>query len=239
MSQNNYVIYKFTSPSGKSYIGQTKNLIERIRQHQKTKRCRAFSSAIQKYGFENFTQEILKENLTIDEANQWEEFYIREHNTLFPNGYNLVTGGLNKIASEESKKRMSKAQAGNKNNIGRRLSEETKRKIGIAHKGRVIPEETKRKMSESRTKERLSPETRVKMSQSAKNRTQESRFDLAGFMKGKIISEETRRKISEAGKGRVPPNKGKKLSKESIEKRTATRARKREEKLAQQQISIF
>lgn len=69
---------------------------------------RYLSKAIKKYGRENFKREILEVcdssmNLLLEEK------YIKEHNTLTPNGYNVSpTGG---------------------HGLGGRLSEETKRKL--------------------------------------------------------------------------------------------------------------
>ena len=102
MSESIYVIYKHTSPSGKSYIGQTKHYETRMIQHQRRTGCRAFHAAITKYGWDNFVHEIICEGLTIDEANECEELMISEHTTLSPNGYNLHSGGLNRKPSEET-----------------------------------------------------------------------------------------------------------------------------------------
>lgn len=110
----NYLIYKYTSPSGKSYIGQTNNIKRRENKHKTENGCRAFAAAIAKYGFDNFTREILLENLSLDDANIKEEYYIRIFNTLSPNGYNLTTGGDNKVRSEEYKQALSKALTGKK-----------------------------------------------------------------------------------------------------------------------------
>lgn len=50
------IIYKFTSPSGKSYIGQTNQGNKRYSQHAKSSKSKdgKFQRAIRKYGFENF-----------------------------------------------------------------------------------------------------------------------------------------------------------------------------------------
>ena len=91
-----YLIYCHTSPTGKKYIGQTNNYNRRCSEHKlASKSCPAFHSAIIKYGWINFTHEILADGLTIDEANILEEYYISKYNTLAPNGYNLQTGGFN------------------------------------------------------------------------------------------------------------------------------------------------
>jgi predicted GIY-YIG superfamily endonuclease len=45
-----YLIYKHTSPSSKSYIGQTKQYKRRCYEHQYYNGCIAFKNAIKKYG---------------------------------------------------------------------------------------------------------------------------------------------------------------------------------------------
>jgi hypothetical protein len=78
-------------------------------------------------------------------------------------------------------------------NITKPHSEETKRKIGEANKGRTHSEEIKRKIGESKTGE--------------KNHNY-----------GKSFSEEYRKKLSEAHKGENHPNYGKPLPKETRRK---------------------
>jgi len=118
---NNYLVYKHTSPSGKSYIGITNNYSMRCNNHRRTTACPAIAAAIRKYGWDNFTHEILQENLTLDEANTMEQQFIKEHNTLYPNGYNLTTGGKvgKKFPHTEERKR-----AVSEKLKGRRLSKE-------------------------------------------------------------------------------------------------------------------
>lgn len=88
------IIYKYTSPSGKSYIGQTmKKRKEREGNNGSNyKGCSAFYKAIEKYGLENFSYEILEEceNELLDEK---ESYYIKLYNTKVPNGYNIREGG--------------------------------------------------------------------------------------------------------------------------------------------------
>lgn len=104
---NNYLIYKHTSPSGKSYIGQTNNYNKRCNHHRSvSSNCRVFTNAIKYYGWDNFTHEILHKNLSLEEANELESICILEHNTLSPNGYNLKTGGLNSNHSQETIEKM-------------------------------------------------------------------------------------------------------------------------------------
>lgn len=49
--------------------------------------------AIQKYGFENFKEEILDQNISEAEAKEKEKQYIEHYNTQVPNGYNITSGG--------------------------------------------------------------------------------------------------------------------------------------------------
>lgn len=87
-------IYKYTSPSGKSYIGQTqRTLAERAGSRgQNYKDCPIFNQAIQKYGFSNFEVSILAE-VKIEELDEAEKKYIHLFNTETPNGYNSNEGG--------------------------------------------------------------------------------------------------------------------------------------------------
>ena len=162
------LIYQFTSPSGKSYIGQTNNLSRRINSHKHTSRCSAFSDAIKKYGFDKFTLTIIKDNLTIDEANYWEALYIKELNTVSPNGYNLRTGGDNSLVSEETRKKMSVAFKGRiSNRKGCRLTDDTREKLCIARnkrKNKPCSEDTKNKISQSNKGRRFTEEHKLKLS---------------------------------------------------------------------------
>ncbi len=86
--------YKITNKiNNKSYIGITINFDRRIKQHQNMNSDSLIHKAILKYGKDNFTYEILKEDLSIEDAEEMEIRLIKEENTLSPNGYNLAKGG--------------------------------------------------------------------------------------------------------------------------------------------------
>ena len=171
IDNQDFVIYMHTSPSGKSYIGQTNDYNARCKDHKKGNKCRAFSNAIKKYKWDNFTHTILKDNLTVEEANQWEAHYIKELNTLRPNGYNLKSGGMNALYSDESKLKMSisaKARGATKKNYT--LTDEHKAKLSTAkigktswNKGKTHSEEHKLKLSNARKKRVITEETKIKM----------------------------------------------------------------------------
>ena len=96
--------------TNKVYIGQTNNISTRWKPSA-YKNCTKFYNAIQKYGWDNFDHIILESNLTLQEANEKETYYIKLYNSI-NDGYNLSYGGLNKLASEETKKKMSETRKG-------------------------------------------------------------------------------------------------------------------------------
>jgi len=125
-------IYKITNlTNAKVYIGQTINSVDkRWKEHCKVSRAKVSSIAlaIQKYGKDNFTIEVVYTATSIEELNIKEQQYISEFDSMAPKGYNLTSGGLNY-----------------------EVSEETRKKHSISSSGRVVTEETKRKMSEIKT----------------------------------------------------------------------------------------
>lgn len=85
-------IYKITNKvNGKIYIGQAKNTNIRFKQHCKKNGDCLIDFAIQKYGEENFTVEILEEQTS--NYNEREKYWIRCLNSKVPNGYNVSDGG--------------------------------------------------------------------------------------------------------------------------------------------------
>lgn len=173
------------------YIGITKQLPEKRWQNGRGYYKQSyFYNAIQKYGFDCFRHKILFENLTKAEAEAKEiELIAKYQSNNREFGYNVANGG-NCIGtvSEETKKKISKANMGNQYGKGNVLSEEHKRKISERMKGnqytkgRKMPEHVMRILIESRQNE----EVRRKIS-------------IANT--GKKHSEETKRKLSESHKG--------------------------------------
>jgi hypothetical protein len=104
-------------------------------------------------------------------------------------------------------------------------SDETKRKISKALKGKTPSEETRKKMSEFQKGKTISKEQKIKLSDLfsgngnpnyGKSCSKETREKIGEANKNP--SEETRRKMSEARKGKIPWNKGKTHSEESKRK---------------------
>ena len=123
-----YTVYKHISPSGKVYIGITKRKPEY--RWNKGKGYREdqllFYRAIKKYGWDNFTHEILYTGLSEKDAKNIEISLIRQYKSLGMS-YNITDGGdggrglhnKRKKMSDETKLKMSKSRkgllAGNKN----------------------------------------------------------------------------------------------------------------------------
>lgn len=87
--------YRITNKiNGKKYIGITIDFEQRMKQHKHMISNSLIHKAIIKYGEDNFTYEIIKDNLNVEEAEALEIETIKQENTLAPNGYNLAKGGL-------------------------------------------------------------------------------------------------------------------------------------------------
>jgi len=96
------IIYKITSPSGKVYVGQTiRSFEKRMQEHRDMKStCSAVRNAIDKYGDE-MKYEIIEENVPQEHLDEREIYWIKELNSLRPDGYNLRTGGRFYKATQE------------------------------------------------------------------------------------------------------------------------------------------
>lgn len=146
------IIYKYTSPINKVYIGQTINEEKRrkcfLRDGRYTKSEGHISkskidSARKKYGPENFKYEILFEFICDDSKilkrtlDDLEKFYIKKYDSI-NKGYNIMEGGsggswnrgLTGIYSKETIAKMS-LSAKNRPKI----SKETRKKLSSSHKG--------------------------------------------------------------------------------------------------------
>lgn len=118
-------IYKITcTVNDKHYIGQA---VSHILNHKRyrpygmegrfkchiseafsQKKCQSkyLNNAIKKYGSDNFVVSLVEE-CDLSSSDEKERYYINKYNTMFPNGYNLNSGGKNFVPTRESKKRVS------------------------------------------------------------------------------------------------------------------------------------
>jgi len=143
-----YTVYKITNKvNGKIYIGkhQTKDLNDGYMGSGKR-----LTLAIEKYGIENFEKEILFVFDNEIEMNEKEAELVSEEFVKKDTNYNLCPGGkggwgyvnssgknlrTGMVHSEEARSKMS--HPGNTFRLGMKTSDETKRKLSIAMKGRI------------------------------------------------------------------------------------------------------
>jgi hypothetical protein len=140
---------------------------------------------VKKYGFKNIIKEILEHDLTEQEAFDKEQYYIALYENTQPltnkNKGGLGSGDWFERATDEEKTRH--------------------REISKSFLGKKHSEETKKKISESHLKlhRHLTDEQKKRLSEVANNRK--------GYWRGKHLSEETKHKLSVAAQDRVSPQR--------------------------------
>ena len=148
-----YIVYQHKNKiNGKIYIGITSQKPEDRWGSQgcNYKSSPHFYSAILKYGWDNFEHNILFIGLSKEQACLKEQELIKNFNSMNREyGYNSTSGGDIFIMNEETKQKISQAMMGNQNGLGHPCSEEKKKKISEAQKGRKFTEEHKQKLSEA------------------------------------------------------------------------------------------
>lgn len=138
-------MYKHTSPSGKVYIGITRQSVEnRWKNGFGYESSPHFWNAIQKYGWDSIDHEVLFLNLTCDEACSKEKELIEFYNSTDRRfGYNEKTGGeIGVVYNEHARKKISESLKSYYANHPEKLAEMSARVTGFKHS-----EESKEKMS--------------------------------------------------------------------------------------------
>lgn len=167
-----------SSATNKVYIGQTWETPERrFSKHIGCARRDSQGSiklrkAMRKYGTDTFTIEQIDECDSQEKANELEDYYILQYNSI-ESGLNLKRGGAHGEYSEESKKKMSESHMGELNfNYGLRgpgttfygghHTDEAKAKISAAFTGekhhffgKIVSEEERKHLIEASAKARL------------------------------------------------------------------------------------
>lgn len=122
-------IYKITSPSGRVYIGESKNILRRWKDYKKSS-CKGqlkLTNSFQKYGVNAHIFEIIEEcefDSLLCRERYWQDFY------------DVLKKGLNCRLTECSDKKGV-------------FSEETRKKISESRKGATASEETKQKIRDN------------------------------------------------------------------------------------------
>lgn len=161
-------IYKITSPNGRIYIGQSRDIKRRIREYKRhsAKNQPKLQKSLDKYGFNNHTFEVL-ECCSIEDLNNKERYYQVLHNSTSQQNLNCCLQESNnkpRVYNEEFRAKISKAHK------GRIFSNSTIIKIRASAEGRIFDAATKQKMSESRLGKTFGESTRTKMSLARKGK---------------------------------------------------------------------
>lgn len=126
-------IYRWVNnKNGKSYVGSAVNISKRLKEHFYNINSNVpLQRAIQKYGLSKFSIEIL-EYCDMHILIEREQYYLKIINQKY--NINPIAGSsLGAKHSEETRKKMSAAQLGEKNhNFGKIFSESTKNKMSLA-----------------------------------------------------------------------------------------------------------
>lgn len=200
MENKEWCVYIHTNQiNNKKYIGMTYDVKSRFGKNgsgylNKTKEGKynqpAFAYAIIKYGWENFSHDIIEDKLTKEEADILEKQLIDQYNTRNPeNGYNIKEGGSNGHLSEETK-----------NKLREIMSEKYKGENNPFY-GKTHTKETKEKMS------KIQKENAKNRDISGSNNpmygrvlSEEERYARGNSNRGKHLSELTKNKISKSNK---------------------------------------
>lgn len=182
-----YEIVNLADGKGTSYVGSSVDIEHRWGQHRSELQGghhpnRHLQAAWDKYGEDAFVfsalEEVGRDMLLVMEQEYLDDYFDRGH------CYNLaITAGPHGP-----------------------LSEEHKRKIGAAHKGKAVSEETRRKLSEAHKGRPLGEEHRHNISKALQGNqnclghkhTEETKRKLSIIVTGFKHNEETKRRIGEA-----------------------------------------
>lgn len=193
------IIYKAEFKNGKVYIGQTtRSFKKRKREHLNALYDEnvVFHNAIIKYGKSSIAWSVIDTADSLDELNEKEKYWIAFYNSHIhfknSNGYNMTIGG--------------------DSTLGWKPSEETKRKISEANKGKL---KGKNNPQYGKTGE-LSTWW-------GRKHTKEEKQKIGDGNREKTLSQETKDKISIANSGKNNGNYGKKFSKETRKKMSESR----------------
>lgn len=147
MDENTYTVYMHTTPDGKRYVGVTvMDTKERWRSGAGYNNNQQFHSAIVEFGWKNIRHEIVASGLNMGDACDLERDLVDFYDTTNPEkGFNVLRGGSTHAP-------------------GYRHTEDAKRKIGDASRGRVKSEETRKRLSEALTGKKRSKEFRKYLS---------------------------------------------------------------------------
>lgn len=202
-------IYKLTcNANDKIYIGKSVNIRRRVYDHahcRKRGKCGTYlKNAIIKYGWAAFSVEVLElvENFNASEDNisllEKESYYIELFESYNKDkGYNICKFSNDSAGVPKSQEHIEKIRKGN---IGKKRSDETKRRMSIAKLGNTNmlgkkhSEDTKAKMKKSKSEE-IKGKKRKPMSEETKEKIRQKNI-------GRVVPEERKERIRQSSLGK-------------------------------------
>lgn len=198
--------------NGKYYVGQTTQKPEsRFRRHgnDASSSKYPFHRAIQKHGKENFVFEVIALAQSAEELNSLERLWITLTASYVPGiGYNCHYGGNSRIPNEETKRKIGDAHKGKKR------SPEHIAKTAAGNTGQKRSTEQRKRMSDAHKGQKISKETILAMIEGRRvkgpwNKGTKGQGLTISWSKGKRLSLETRAKMSEAKRNVSPETRAK------------------------------
>lgn len=199
-------IYKITSPLGRIYIGQSRNVQKRMRLYRNSLAKGQFRlhHSMLKYGLETHVFKLLCV-CAIEELNELECYYIKLYESFdTEHGLNLRIGGDVKVkVSDETRKKQSESHMGQLPwNKGVKCSQERVEQMRIISTGKKRTEEQKEKLRVPKKKPR----------------TEEHKRNNGAANKGKKRTPEQIQEIKDRYIDKPSPLKGRPRSPETIQK---------------------
>jgi group I intron endonuclease len=220
-------IYRIDGPRGKFYVGSALHIPRRWIEHKRDLRRgdhanAKLQAAWNKYGESCFVLSIIEVVASKEMLIAREQHWL-DATQAASRGYNLTpTAGslLGKKHTEETRRKMSEAHKGRKHGP---MSEEQKAHYSELYRGKKLSEETRARMSAAKTGRVFSDETRQRISDAHRGRSlseaTKQKLRLANL--GKKASEETRAKMRAAQANRPP------ISEETRRRLIAAQARRK------------
>ena len=138
MAEENYKLYVHTSPSGRQYVGITRQEpAEKRWQHGAKNYANNvyFCRAILKYGWENFSHEVICDGMSKEEAALAERMLISVLGTRAPYGYNETDGGFGAPGSKANVgSKRTPQQRANMSEIQKKMCQDGRNKIAERNK---------------------------------------------------------------------------------------------------------
>lgn len=185
-------------------------------------RSKIWKSIVNKHGYDIL---FIEENLNEDESLELEKYWIKRIGRRDLNNGSLVnfTDGGEGISNPSAETRMKIGKA----NSGRPITEENRKAKSLFMIGKKLmlgkrhTEESKKKMSETSKGRKHTEESKKKISISLSKRkhTEESKRKIGNYHRGRKHSEESKKKMSEANKGKKNSDESKRKISEKLKNR--------------------